>query len=249
MEHILILAGGKGTRMGQDIPKVLTEIGGEPMIFHLLKSIKSICDIPTMVVGFGSDNILKSVGKNADYVFQAEQLGTGHAVACAKEKLEKESYNNIIVIPGDHPLISGETIRDMITSHKESGAVITVSFVRVGSYEGIEKVFYNCGRVIKNESGEVVNIVELKDASDLQKEIKDVNVSYYCFDAKWLWNTIDKLKNDNKAGEYYLTDLIKIAVDQNEKINSFNIKDSVEGMGVNTPEQKKMIEDIIKKQS
>lgn len=249
MEHILILAGGRGSRMNQKIPKVLTEIGGEPMIFRLLNNIKSICDIPTLVVGFGSENIMKKVGESVGYVFQSRQLGTGHAVLCAKEKLERENFENIVVLPGDHPLISTKTIQDMVSSHNNSGAVVTVSFVRVSDYVGLEKVFYNCGRIIRDNDMNIIDIVEVKDADDEQKEIKEVNVSYYCFKSDWLWKNIDKLKNDNKAGEYYLTDLIRIAVRQNEKLNSYNIENSLEGMGVNTVEQKEIIENILKKQS
>lgn len=97
-------------------------------------------------------------------------------------------------------------------------------------------MFSDFGKIIRGENGEIKGIVEIKDATEKEKEVKEVNVSYYCFDAKWLWSNIEKIVNKNKAGEYYLTDLVKMAFNENQKINSYIIKNPIEGMGVNTAE-------------
>ena len=172
--------------MGSDCPKVLTDVAEIPIIYRQLENLKKICEIPTVVVGFGSEQVIEKVGERAEYVLQSQQLGTGHAVLCAKEKLENKDFKNIVVLPGDHPLISAETIKNMISLHEKSSATTTISYVKVPKYKGIYEVFYNCGRIVRDSSGEISDIVELRDADEDQKNINEVNVSYYCFDAKWL---------------------------------------------------------------
>lgn len=247
MNQIIILAGGKGKRMGGEYPKTLTEINGKPIIFRILDGVEKICPQPTLVVGFGAEKVMAAVGERVEYAMQEVQLGTGHAVLCAREKLNNDAIKKIIVIPGDHPLVNGDSILDLISQHEESNAQISLSFVRVPSFEGDFDVFYHYGRILRDEKGEVRGIGELKDIGEDQKKIKEVNVGYYCFDAKWLWENIDSLGNENAAKEFYLTDLIGIAVGQNAKIGSYQIENLHEGMGVNTPEQKRMIEDILEK--
>lgn len=247
MNHIIILAAGKGTRMGQEIAKTLTMVGNKPIIFHILANIKNICKKPTIVVGFKRDEIIKKVGKLAKYIVQDKQLGTGHAVLCSKEKLKMNKNKNVIVLPGDHPLITENTILNIIELHNKTKASITVGYINVPKFSGKNEIFYNCGRIIKDNNKNILDIIELKNANEKQKKIRDVNVSYYCFDAEWLWKNIEKIKQNKKTKEYQLTDLIKIAVKNNKTINGFKINNLYEGMGINTIEQRNSVEQFLKK--
>jgi bifunctional UDP-N-acetylglucosamine pyrophosphorylase / glucosamine-1-phosphate N-acetyltransferase len=241
--QIIILAGGKGTRMKSDIPKVLTKIKGISIIKRQLKNLADVCSDPIIIIGHNGNDVIKETNNKYRYIWQKEQLGTGHALMCAKEKIEKEEMKNIIVIPGDHPLISKETINNLIKSHNNSKSVISLAIVNADNFIGSNSIFYNCGRIVRNKNSEVCGIVELKEATDQQKLIKELNVSYYCFDTNWLWGNIYNIKKDNNAEEYYLTDIVDIAIKQNLKINTVVIKNSSEGMGINSREQLKLIEE------
>lgn len=245
MNQAIILAGGKGKRMGGDYPKTMTEIGGKAIIFRILDSLKEICPKPTIIVGFGADIVKKAVGERAGYVFQDTQQGTGHAVLCAKEQLEKENLDSIIVIPGDHPLVNGRTIAEMISLHQREGSAITLSYLRVPDYRDRFELFQSFGRILRDEEGRIAGIGEVKDISEAEKKIREVNTSYYCFNAGWLWRNIGLLKPDNAARELYLTDLVRLAVSQKAGVSGFQIENPEEGMGVNTPEEKRLVEGII----
>jgi bifunctional UDP-N-acetylglucosamine pyrophosphorylase/glucosamine-1-phosphate N-acetyltransferase len=237
------MAGGKGTRMMSEKPKALIEIKGKPMIQRLLEGVVMVCERPAIVVGYKGNEIEGALGDSYIYVRQAEQLGTGHALMCAKEQLETLDTKNTIVIPGDHPLLRGETLIDLLKAHDESKATITLLTVLVPDFLGNNNVFYNNGRIIRDGKDNVAAIVELKDADEEQQNVRELNVSYYCFDSDWLWKNIDKLSNQNKAGEYYLTDMIAMAISQNKIVKALNIEDMREGMGVNTKEQLALLEE------
>ncbi|NQU83882.1 MAG: NTP transferase domain-containing protein [Parcubacteria group bacterium] len=242
----IILAGGKGTRMNLDCPKVLCNACDKPIISHLLKSIREVCKNPTIVIGYKGEDVMRELGDKYNYVWQREQFGTGHAVMCVKGELSsKEEIKNIVVFLGDHPLVSSETAKKLVEFHKENGAVVTVGTVVAPSLEDEFERFYHYGRIIRKEDGSIERIVELKDANNEQKKICEVNVSYYCFDAKWLWENISKLENNNAAGEYYLTDMVGIAVEQRKKVVSFVIKNPVEAFGVNTAEELRAVEQYL----
>lgn len=244
--HIIVMAGGKGTRMKQENPKVLTMLGGKPMIAYPLAEITKVCARPTIIVGYKGDEVIKTLGDNFHYVWQREQLGTGHAVMCAKEDLSKENIKTVVVFNGDHPLIRTETIKALVESHQKSGAVLTIGTVKVPDFVGDFVGYYNYGRIIRDGEGSISRITEVKDASEAEREIREVNVNCYCFDANWLWKNIEDLKNKNKAGEYYLTDTIGIAVSQGYKINAFVLDDPYAGYGINTQEELARAEEILK---
>lgn len=244
--HIIIMAGGKGTRMKSENPKVLTMLGGRPMISYPLAEITKVCARPTVVIGFKGDDVIKTLGDNYHYVWQREQLGTGHAVMCAKEELSKEDIKTIVVLNGDHPLIKAGTVSALIESHKKSNGVLTIGTVLVKDFSGDFSGFYSYGRIIRDSDGNISRIVEKKDTSDAEKEIKEVGVNFYCFDAKWLWANIKNLKNDNNAGEYLLTDTIGLAVSQRHKINGYVLDDPYAGFGINTQEELARAEGILR---
>lgn len=243
MNQVLILAGGKGTRMKSDRPKTLNLINRKTILSHILDKVEKTAVIkPSVVVGYKGDEIIKEIGNKCDYIYQDEQLGTGHAVMCAKKVLEGKDAENILVLPGDHPLINADTLKNLIKIHILEKATISLSTVIVPHFENQYKCFWHSGRIIRNKNREIQKIVEYKDATDEEKNIKEVNASYYCFKARWLWNNIDKLKNHNNAKEYYLTDVIKIAFEQKEKIIPVIIENPTECLGVNTIDELKIAE-------
>jgi len=244
--HIIIMAGGKGTRMKSENPKVLTMLGGKPMIAHPLAEIIKICARPTIIVGYKGDEVVSVLGDGFNYAWQHEQLGTGHAVMCAKLDLSKENIKNVVVFNGDHPLIKAETINALIEFHKIGGGVLTIGTVKVPAFVGDFAGFYNYGRIIRGDNGDIRRIVEVKDANEVEREITEVNVNCYCFDADWLWENIENLKNENNAGEYYLTDMVGIAVKEGHKINVFILDDPYAGYGINTQEELARAEEIIR---
>lgn len=242
MNQIVILAGGKGTRMQSDLPKTLHLVKGIPIIKRLLGSAENLFKHPVIVVGYKANDVISALGEKYTYIRQPEQLGTGHALSCAKEVLEKDGYENIVVVPGDHPLISAKTLEELLRLHKKEQAKVSLAIVSIPNFSGDFSSFYNCGRIVRNDAGHVMDIVELKDASDEEKKIGEVNTSYYCFDAAWLWENIEKLKSANAAKEYYLTDMVKIAHKQGDKVASFVIENPFEGLGVNDQEQLERVE-------
>lgn len=222
----LILAAGKGTRMKSDMPKVIHKVNGIPMITKIIDTLSGLNpEENILILGHKKEEVLKVVGKNCDYVLQTEQLGTGHAVIQAKEKLE--GYDgDVMILCGDTPLLRESTLKSLYEYHKESGAVTTIL---TSIYENP----FGYGRIVK-EDGLVKAIVEEKEASEEIKKIKEVNGGVYCFNSKELFKALDKIDNNNEKGEYYLTDVIGIQVSENKKVQSFILEDKMEILGVNS---------------
>ena len=222
----LILAAGKGTRMKSDMPKVIHKVNGIPMITKIIDTLSGLNpEESILILGHKKEEVLKVVGENCDYVLQTEQLGTGHAVIQAKEKLE--GYDgDVMILCGDTPLLRESTLKSLYEYHKESGAVTTIL---TSIYENP----FGYGRIVK-EDGLVKAIVEEKEASEEIKKIKEVNAGVYCFNSKELFKALDKIDNNNEKGEYYLTDVIGIQVSENKKVQSFILEDKMEILGVNS---------------
>ena len=243
--QIIILAAGQGKRMGNaTLPKVLTPFKGKPFINHLLESIKDsgVCNKPAIVIGQRAEQIKEVLGSDYIYIFQKEQLGTGHAVMVTKDKLEGQA-ENIMVLYGDHPLVSADTIKNVAEAHAESGTVMTMATTIVSDFEGWRQSFIGFGRIVRGQDNKLEKIVEKKDATPEELEIKEVNPSYFCFKTNWLWENLDKLKNNNAQEEYYLTDLVGLAVEQGQQIATVEIE-LKEALGVNTNEQLKLLEKL-----
>lgn len=235
MNKIVILAAGKGKRMKSELPKVLVPIKGKPMIEYLIKAIKAsgIDKDPIVVVNPDNKEIIQKALRRykCKFAIQDKPLGTGHALACAKKVIGK-NVDHILCCYGDHPFIKAQTIKRIGRSHN---GVITMMTTGVKNFKGWRKNFFHWGRVLRNH-GHIKAIVEFKDADDKIKKIREVNPAIYCFNAKWLWKNIDKIKNNNVQQEYYLTDLIKQSFLQGQNVESFPI-DSEEAMGINTREE------------
>ncbi|MCM1157370.1 MAG: NTP transferase domain-containing protein [Bacteroidales bacterium] len=244
MERIkaVILAAGKGTRMKSELPKVLHEALGKPMVKYSIEAAmgagakaSDIC----LVVGHKEELVKNAVGDSVVYVSQKEQLGTGHAVKCAKEFIGTEGLT--MVLCGDTPLITGKTLKRLVDTHIAEGNAITVLTARVDNPAGY-------GRIIKDSWGKFVKIVEQKDATLEEQRVDEINSGMYIFNSAVLGRALDKLTNDNVQGEYYLTDTIEIVkADGLGEVATMPVDDVDEIKGVNSPEQLKEAEEILKK--
>lgn len=247
--QIIILAGGKGKRMESDEPKALSILRGKSFlerIFNTLELIDLPID-PVIVVGHKKERILEVFGDKRIYAHQKEQLGTGHAVLSAKEKVHPD-HKIVFVISGDQPLISKETIEDIIKVHNKEHSIITMGTVILPDFNEWRGGAYYLGRIIRDSKGEVVKITEYKDATEEERKILEINPAIYAFDAKWLWENINNLKNLNSQGEYYLTDLIKIAQEQNHKINAVPVSNLMEIFQPNSKAELALLEEILEKE-
>ncbi|MDD5071944.1 MAG: GNAT family N-acetyltransferase [Patescibacteria group bacterium] len=241
---IVILAAGKGVRMNSSLPKVLVPLSGRPIIGYLLRSVAEagVDGRPIIVVSPDNREIMEEAlaEYNCDYAIQEEQLGTGHAFACARPFFGTEA-KKVISFYGDHPFVQADTVKKLAESHR---GVITMVTVKVDDFHDYRRNFFYWGRIVRGEDGEVKKIVEFKDAAEEEKEIKEINPGFYCFDKDWVCANIDKLKNDNKQGEYYLTDLVGLAFAQGHKINTITI-DPRQAVGINSPEELAVAEKLI----
>ena len=244
MQQIIVMAAGKGTRMNSDLPKVLVPLMGRPMLDYLLDSISKTAQElrPIIIVSPDNKEMISAALKNYDvqYVIQEKQLGTGHAVACAKDYIDPRA-TDIFVLNGDHPFYKVETIKDFPIKHQGILSMITISLT---DFEDWRTVFYHLGRVVRDEEGYAKGIIEFKDASDEEKKVLEINLHCFCFNKDWLFSHVDNLNNQNKQGEYYITDLVKIAFNEGHKVKVFSIPPE-EGMGINSPEELKIAESLI----
>lgn len=224
----LILAAGKGTRMKSEKPKVLHEVNGVPMLKRVLNTMEEIATKKNIfILGHKKEEVLSAMG-DIEYVEQAEQLGTGHAVLIAREKIE-EYKEDVLITYGDTPLLTEETLLKMkeIFYEKELDCILLSCKV---------KDPFGYGRIIK-EGGKIVNIIEENEATEEQKKINEANTGVYIFKYVRLIEAASKIDNNNVKGEYYLTDAIKILSDGGYKVESYQIEDEDEVLGVNSKAQ------------
>ncbi len=213
----IILAAGEGKRMNSDTPKVLHQVCGKEMINHVIDNIRS-CNIEdvNVVIGKGAEKVRKGTeSRNIYYSVQEEQLGTGHAVMCAEEFL-KGKTGSVAIFVGDGPLITEGTVNNLVNYHEEgnyNATILTSIMAEPAKY----------GRIIRNSKGEVEKIVEFKDCTPSEIEVKEINSGMYCFDIEDLLNTLSKLNNNNNQGEYYLTDVIEILKKEGKKVGAVDV--------------------------
>ncbi len=242
--RVIILAAGKGTRMGADIPKPLVEIAGRPMVEHLLDSVRDsgVDQNPILVVAPDATELFGELcrGQSCEYVVQEEQLGTGDAVKAAESACGDAEH--VIVLYGDHPFISEELMEQLQSTHKAGDAVITMVTTKVPNFSKEHKVFERWGRIKRDESMKVLEIVEAKDADEEILSIKELNSGIYAFDGEWLWEHLPQLQNKNASGEYYLTDLVEMAIEEGLEVSTIDAK-PFEVIGINTKEELQMAEE------
>jgi len=234
----IVLAAGQGTRMKSKLPKVLHKVAGVPMLGHVLNTLE-IAGIQRKIVvlGHGAELIEEWLPQGIEVVYQREQLGTGHAVLQAKDLLQGTG-GTVMVVCGDTPLLQASTLEGLLDKHLAAKAQITVLTADIANPQGY-------GRIIR-ENNRVKAIVEEKDATPEEKAVKEINTGSYCFAAGFLREYLDKLTNNNAQGEYYLTDLIKLAVQDNLKVEAFLLEDFKESLGINNRIQLAEAEQILK---
>lgn len=227
----IILAAGKGTRMKSDMPKVLHSIFDKALLGYVLDAVKNteLCDENFVIVGHQADKVTEYVMnnyENAKTVLQSPQLGTGHAVSMVRPFLENYK-GNVIILCGDTPLITSETLKEFINAHNDSSSDLTVM-------SAIFENPTNYGRIKRNSEDKLHSIVEEKDASQEEKAIKEINAGIYCLNWDKIKLAFSELKTNNAQGEYYLTDIIKWANERKLNVNVYTLKNNEEIFGINS---------------
>lgn len=225
-QFAIILAAGQGTRMKSKLYKVLHPVCGKPMVQHVVEQLKQIhIEEIVTIIGYGAEKVQAQLGESCQYVLQAEQLGTAHAVLQAESVLASRE-GTTLVICGDTPLITAETIRALLKIHEESESKATVLTAIINQPDGY-------GRVIRNEQGYVEKIVEHKDATAEERAVQEINTGTYCFDNKALFQALKQVSNQNAQQEYYLPDVIEILKSAGHTVTAYQTKDFEETLGVN----------------
>lgn len=227
----IILAAGKGTRMKSGLAKVLHPLCGVPMLSHPIAAARAAGARKIVVVVGHQAQRIRDLFSRDELIFveQRELLGTGHAVLQAREVF-REYSGTIVILCGDVPLLLPETVRALYDRHRSEGAAATVLTTILADPAGY-------GRIVKTDDGRILKIVEEKDATAGEKQIHEINTGIYCVESRFLFTAADSLGNRNVQGEYYLTDIVEIAINKGLRVATFPASDSVEVMGINTPEE------------
>ena len=239
----LIMAAGKGTRMKSDLAKVLHRINDRPMVHYVIEQARAVgSEKVILIIGHQKEDVQQACrNMKVEFVVQEPQLGTGHAVMMAEGFLK--SYDgDVLVLSGDVPLLSVKTIRDLVSTHQQARAITTLLTSELDDPGGY-------GRVIRDSTGRVIKIVEQKDASAEELKIKEINAGIYMFRPKELLAALKQINNNNAQGEYYLPDVVKLYVQQGEKVIAQLAANFDETRGINTVQQLKDAETILKQRS
>jgi UDP-N-acetylglucosamine pyrophosphorylase len=234
---IIILAAGKGTRMKSDTAKVLHTIAEKTMITHVLeKALKINNEHIYIVVGHQADKVKDEISRfcRARFAYQKQLLGTGDAVKAAIPMLDP-GIREVLVLCGDVPLIKEQSLQTLVNTHINSSSEITILAAYMEEPKGY-------GRIICDETGKLLCIREEADATNEEKKIQTVNTGIYCFDKTFLSYALNKISPENSQGEYYLTDIVEIALKQNKKVSVISTGDSIQFTGVNTIEDLQRLE-------
>lgn len=225
----ITLAAGHGTRMRSTLPKVLHPVLGKPLVLHALSALEKLVEIPPVVVlGHGAEDVQAAIRQGLEgevqFAIQEPQLGTGHAVMCARDLLEGKA-DQIVITFADMPLLTQASLEQIIKLREDTQSIMTITTVMSEEPRGF-------GRVIRAEDGSVLAIVEEVDCTPEQLLVREKNTSAYCIDAQWLWESLEKIKPSAK-GEYYITDLVAMAVDEGKRVSAHVLEDRTEGLGIN----------------
>ena len=235
----VILAAGKGKRMNSDLPKVLHKLGGKPMVEYVIDSAREAgAERIILVVGHRWEQTQSRFSHlKVEFVIQREQLGTGHAVLQTRELLSGFE-GELLILCGDVPLLRADTLKNLLAEHRREKAAATVLTAILEDPSGY-------GRIIRAGDGMVRAIVEDKDASADQKKVSEINTGTFCFDKTALFSVLESVTSDNEQGEYYLTDTVKLLLDQKLTVWAVRASDPSETLGINSPEDLKRVEEIL----
>lgn len=225
-KYVVVLAAGKGTRMKSKLYKVLHKVCGKTMVEHVVDAARGVNPAKIVtVVGTGAGEVEKVLDGKSDFAFQEKQLGTGDAVMTAKEELgDKDGAT--LVVTGDTPLFTTETFDELFKYHAEKGNAATVLTAEAPNPFGY-------GRIIRDDQGNVLRIVEQKDGKPEELKFKEINTGVFCFDNKKLFEALKHVDNNNAQGEYYLTDVLEILRNSGERVGAYKMPDFSESLGVN----------------
>ena len=228
---IIILAAGQGTRMHSELPKVLHHLGGKPLFLHALGAVQGLkpgCIV--VLIGHGAEAVKQAYpGADINWIVQEKQLGTGHAVLCAEDAF-RDFTGDVIILSGDVPLITENTLRTMVERHRSQQAVVTLLTAVLAEPKGY-------GRILRDDQQTISGIVEEKDACEAQRRVNEVNAGVYVASLPFLFTALRGVNNHNQQGEYYLPDIVTIGLAQGRKIETYQVADAREMMGVNTREE------------
>jgi bifunctional UDP-N-acetylglucosamine pyrophosphorylase/glucosamine-1-phosphate N-acetyltransferase len=222
------MAAGLGTRMKSTKAKVLHKVLSEPMIRHVVQTVDSIgFDNVFVIVGHQKEEVMAVLDDfQVSFVVQKEQLGTGHAVLCAGSQLQAIG-GTVMILSGDVPLISKDSLQQMLVVHQDKKTALTVMATHLQDPT-------NYGRILRNEQGQLLAIMEEKDATPDQKKISEINAGIYCAEVSFLFKVLSKVGSDNSQGEIYLTDIVRIAVDMGQRVEIFSGASAEEVLGINS---------------
>ena len=225
-KYVVVLAAGKGTRMKSKLYKVLHKVCGKTMVEHVVDAARGVNPAKIVtVVGTGAGEVEKVLDGKSDFAFQEKQLGTSDAVMTAKEELgDKDGAT--LVVTGDTPLFTTETFDELFKYHAEKGNAATVLTAEAPNPFGY-------GRIIRDDQGNVLRIVEQKDGKPEELKVKEINTGVFCFDNKKLFEALKHVDNNNAQGEYYLTDVLEILRNSGERVGAYKMPDFSESLGVN----------------
>jgi UDP-N-acetylglucosamine diphosphorylase/glucosamine-1-phosphate N-acetyltransferase len=236
----LIMAAGKGTRMKSDLPKPVVELKGKPLAQYIIEAFhKAGINQVALVVGYKSDIVKQTLGKNNIYIEQNEQKGTGHAIMQTKDHLDWQD-KDLFIFVGDSPLITSSTINRLKEHHNKTNADCTFLSAEF-------KIYLPYGRIIRDENGQLVKCVEEKNASPEELKIRELLSSHFIFKANSLYKYLFEITPDPDNGEYYLTDILEIFIKHGLKVEILKIDDYEELVGLNTPEDISWAEQILEK--
>lgn len=235
----VILAAGKGVRMQSQIPKVLHQVAGKPMVWYVLNAAKQAgIEKITLVVGHGRDMVEEALsGENLRFVVQEQQLGTGHALMQARDSVNPD--DTLVVLAGDTPLLEAATLRKLLEYHQEQGAEATV-------LSAVLPEPYGYGRIIRQADGGLERIVEEKDASPEEKQVAEINTGMYCFKASSVFAALSRINTSNAQGEYYLTDVLPILKNEGHEVAVLAVDEINQIHGINDRVQLAGAEQLIR---
>lgn len=231
--QVVILAAGKGTRMGDiETPKVLVEFKGKPLLAYILGQVKALGlrFPPIVVVGYKHELVEAAFKDECIFTYQAEQLGTAHAVLAAKNIITAPS---VLILYGDMPFVTVESLKKLAVSHTLSSSSLSMLTTVAPNFEGKYSSLKAYGRIIRKGYEEVLEIKEFKDCSFAEQLILEVNPGIYLIETNKLWEYLAKVKNENSQHEYYLTDIVKIAINDGQEVNTV-LTSPDECLGINS---------------
>lgn len=242
----IVLAAGKGTRMQSELPKVCHEVGGRPMVCAVVDAcLAAGCARVVVVVGYKQELVREALSGyegSVEFVVQDEQLGTGHAVMCARPAYESvivdgAPSHDAFVLAGDGPLIRPATLRTLLEAHRAAGAAAALATSVIDDPTGY-------GRIVRDDAGSFTRIVEQKNATDAELAISEVNPSYYCFAARDLFDALDRVERNELSGEYYVTDVPELLLAAGKAVEVIDAVPPEDILSINTPEHLAKVDEI-----